>query len=242
MGRAHEVRAASMAKTAAKKSANNAKYAVAIYRAAKSGVPDPAMNLALRQEIEKAKKAQVPADVIKRQIEKASGKGAAAYEEASYEFMGPNNSQFIVECLTDNPNRTVTAVKTAFGRIGGSMAAVSYNFDYETLISFEGLSADDTMEFLLENDADVTDVTEEDGLTKVIAPASEYRKLSQIFSEQKPDLELIDDGVTYVPKSYVELTDEKDVEHYNRLRDLLAEIEDVQAVHHNIKGVDDDEE
>lgn len=241
MGRAHEVRAASMAKTAAKKSATNAKYAVAIYRAAKSGVPDPAMNLALRQEIDKAKKAQVPTDVIKRQIEKASGSGAAAYEEVRYEGFGPNNSQFIIEALTDNVNRTYTAIKTAFGKTGnklGVSGSVAFNFDYEALFKFEG-SADEAMEFLLENDADVTDVSENDGIVTVIAPSDAYLKISGLFAEKKPELELIEDGVTYVPKVTVELTDDKDIDHYQRLMTSLRENEDVQEVHNNVSNADD---
>ena len=118
MGRAHEVRAASMAKTAAAKSKLNNKYSRTIYMAAKSGVPDPESNLALKREIEKAKREQVNADTIKRAIEKAKGGSMESYYPVRYEGFGPNNSLLMIECLTDNENRTMTAVKVALQKTG----------------------------------------------------------------------------------------------------------------------------
>ena len=117
MGRAHEVRAAAMAKTAAFKSKNNAKYGTAVYVAAKSGIPDPDLNLNLKKEIERAKKNNVPSDVIKRAIEKAKGNTGEAYNFIRYEGFGPNNCMVIVDCLTDNVNRTYTSVKQHLGNV-----------------------------------------------------------------------------------------------------------------------------
>lgn len=102
MGRAHEVRAASMAKTAAAKSKLNNKWSRIIYMAAKSGVPDPDLNQNLKKEIEKAKREQVTADVIKRAIEKAKGANLESYDSMVLEGFGPGNSMFVIECLTDN--------------------------------------------------------------------------------------------------------------------------------------------
>ena len=97
MGRAHEVRAAAMAKTAAMKTKVYSRYGKEIYIAAKSGVPDPEMNLTLRSKIKEAKANQVPADVIKRAIEKAKGGSTESYDSLRYEGIGPNGATIIVE-------------------------------------------------------------------------------------------------------------------------------------------------
>ena len=110
MGRAHEVRAASMAKTAAAKSKLYSIYAKEILRVAK-GNPDPVNNLELRRVVEKAKKEQVPADVINRNIEKAKKGLAESYDVCEYEIFGPAGSTMIVKCLTDNSNRTLSLLK-----------------------------------------------------------------------------------------------------------------------------------
>ena len=121
MGRAHEVRAASMAKTAAAKSKLNNKWSRLIFMAAKGGVPDPDMNQTLKRTIEKAKKEQVTADVIKRAIDKAKGAVQTSYTELLLEGFGPGQSQLVIEALTDNHNRTQTAVKVALQKCGGKM-------------------------------------------------------------------------------------------------------------------------
>ena len=104
MGRAFEVRKVAMAKTAAAKTKVYSKYGREIYMAAKAGVPDPEINLNLRRVIEKAKKDQVPSDIIKRAIEKAKGGVDENYTEVRYEGFGPGNTLIIVDCLTDNTN------------------------------------------------------------------------------------------------------------------------------------------
>src|SRR3989339_723604 len=108
MGRAFEVRKVAMAKTAATKSKLYAKFGREIYLAAKSGTPDPDTNQTLKRMIEKAKREQVPADVIKRNIDKAKGGGEDNLSSIRYEGFGPGNSMLIVECLTDNVNRTIS--------------------------------------------------------------------------------------------------------------------------------------
>ena len=160
MGRAHEVRAASMAKTAAMKSSKYAKWGKEIFAAAKAGVPDPEMNQGLKNVIARAKKDQVPADVIKRAIDKAQGVKSGATKEKVYEGYGPGNVAVIVECLTDNDNRTYTEVRTAFNKTGGTIGtAVSYLFSRKAIFEFEGMSEDDAMEALLEAGADCEEIT-----------------------------------------------------------------------------------
>ena len=118
MGRAHEVRAASMAKTAAARSSLFNKWSKEIYVAAKSGVPDPEMNQTLKRVIERAKKEQVTADVIKRAIDKAKGGNGENYIATQYEGMSKGNSNIIVDCLTDNVNRTFAEVRNCFNKSG----------------------------------------------------------------------------------------------------------------------------
>lgn len=114
MGRAFEVRKSSMAKTANAKTKVNSKYGKEIYVAAKNGEPDPDVNQTLRRLIEKAKKDQVPAHVIEKAIEKAAGGAGEDYSTARYEGYGPGNCMVIVDCLTDNPNRTIKDVRLPF--------------------------------------------------------------------------------------------------------------------------------
>lgn len=245
MGRAHEVRAASMAKTAAAKSKLNNKYSRSIYVAAKSGVPDPELNLALKHEIEKAKREQVNADTIKRAIEKAKGGSMESYVPIRYEGFGPNNSMLIIECLTDNENRTLTAVKTALSRCGcklGVAGCVRHMFNYYAVFSFEGLSDEEALEAVMAADCDVVDIFNEDGVTTVYADSSNYQEVKQALLNAKADLVFLEDTTTYVPQTTVELTDEKEVAQFNRLRDMLDEIDDVQDLFHNIVNLPDEEE
>ena len=242
MGRAHEVRAASMAKTAAAKSKLNNKYSRTIYMAAKSGIPDPELNLALKHEIEKAKREQVNADTIKRAIEKAKGGSTENYYPIRYEGFGPSNSMLIIECITDNENRTLTAVKTALNRCGaklGVAGCVRHMFDYYAVFTFEGMSDEEAFEAVAE--FDVVDVFTEDGYTTVYANSSDYQGVRDALLAAKPDLTFVEDVVTYVPQNTVTLTDQKEIDQFNRLRSMLDDIDDVQDLFHNIVGLDDEE-
>lgn len=245
MGRAHEVRAASMAKTAAAKSKLNNKWSKIIYMAAKAGVPDPDLNQPLKKEIEKAKKEQVTADVIKRAIEKAKGGSQENYSPIRYEAFGPNNSMFIIDCLTDNVNRTYTAVRTAVTRCGfklGAPGSVAHMFTNTAIFSFTGLSDEETLEVLLMADCDVTDIELEDGITTVYASNTEYSKIRQALVEAMPDVEFLVDKTTLLPETYTQLTDEDDIRHFHRLMEQLDEVEDAQDVYHNVEGLSDVEE
>lgn len=245
MGRAHEVRAASMAKSAAAKSKLNAKFGMLIYRAAKSGIPDPEVNQALKKEIEKAKKAQIPTDLIKRTIEKAKGGEADAYSEIRYEGFGPGNSQIIIECLTDNVNRTYTAVRTILSRTGCKMGvpgSVTHMFNSQVFLSFEGFTDEETLEILVEADCDVSDIQYEEGLVTVIAPSNEYSKVKAAISDAKEDLEFLEDKIAWIPMSYITLTEEEDIRHMQKVLGLLDELDDVQEVFHNVEGLPEVEE
>lgn len=231
MGRAHEVRKESIAKTAAKKSKLYARYGKEIYIAAK-GKPDLDANLELKRLVDKARKDQVPKEVIDRAIEKAKGGVDENYNEARYEFIGPGGSLFIVECLTDNPARTIANVRNCFTKTGGKSGSVSHLFEHCSFFSFEG-DEDKTLEVLIENDIDVIDIEEEDGYISVLAEPNKYNEIKQALLSSITNIELENDEITWIPLSYVTLKDE-DYKNYEKLIELLEEDEDVNDVYHNV--------
>ena len=241
MGRAHEVRAASMAKTAAAKSKLNNKWSRLIYMAAKAGVPDPDLNQNLKKEIEKAKREQVTADVIKRAIEKAKGANQENYDPLTLEGFGPGNSMFIVECLTDNHNRTQTAVKVALQKCGGKIAgsgSVAHMFKNVALFSIDFMTEEEALETLLLADCEVEDIESEDGIVTITAPNTEYGKIREALKEVLPEgKEFLEDTVCWLPLNEVELASDKELEQMERLLSLLEEDEDVQDDYHNVTGL-----
>ena len=242
MGRAHEVRAASMAKTAAMKSSKYAKWGKEIFAAAKAGVPDPEMNQGLKNVIARAKKDQVPADVIKRAIDKAQGVKSGATKEKVYEGYGPGNVAVIVECLTDNDNRTYTEVRTAFNKTGGTIGtAVSYLFSRKAIFEFEGMSEDDAMEALLEAGADCEEITTVDDMVKITAQPSDFEAIKEGLLAKNPELEFETSMVDLIPSTYVDL-DEDHLGKFKRLLAALKEYDDVNEVYHNANLPEDDDE
>ena len=241
MGRAHEVRAASMAKTAAAKSKLNNKWSRIIYMAAKAGVPDPELNQNLKKEIEKAKREQVTADVIKRAIEKAKGANQENYDPLTLEGFGPGNSMFIIECLTDNHNRTQTAVKVALQKCGGKIAgsgSVAHMFKNVALFSIDFMTEEEALETLLLADCEVEDIESEDGIVTITAPNTEYGKIREALKEVLPEgKEFLEDTVCWLPLNEVELNGDKELEQMDRLLSMLEEDEDVQDVYHNVTGL-----
>ena len=243
MGRAHEVRAASMAKTAAMKSAKYARWNKEIFAAAKAGVPDPEMNQGLKNVIARAKKDQCPADVIKRAIEKAKGVTSGATKEKVYEGYGPGQVAVIVEFLTDNDNRTYTEARTAFNKTGGTIGtSVSYLFNRKAVFSYEGLSEDETMEALMEAGLDFEELTtDEDGFVKITAAPSDCEAIKEALLAVKPELEFEQAEVDMVPSTKVDL-DEDHLEKFRRFLEILSEYDDFENIYHNANLPDDFDE
>ena len=167
MGRAHEVRKVAMAKTAAAKAKLYSRYGKELYLAARAGGTDPDGNLTLRRLIAKAKKEQVPANVIKNAIDRVKSGATENYEEKTFEGYGPNGSTIIVKCLTDNINRTISQVRPAFTKSKaklGNEGSVAYLYDTYAILTFKGLDEEATLEALMEGDADCQEIeTLEDG-------------------------------------------------------------------------------
>ncbi len=237
MGRAHEVRKVAMAKTAAAKSKLYAKYGKEIYMAAKQGEPDPDLNQALKRIIDKAKKDQVTADVIKRAIDKAKGGSGEDYTPARYEGFGPGSSIVIVECLTDNVNRTIAEVRHCFtkneGKLGVSGSA-THMFNHQAVFVLPNVSEEEILELLIENDIDVNDIeSDEEGVT-LLGEATDYNNIKTAILDSNPNLEFSTDEIMWLPMMETELNEEEKNK-FNRLIDMLNNLDDVQEVFHNVK-------
>ena len=235
MGRAFEVRKVAMAKTAAAKSKVYAKFGREIYVAAKAGVPDPEMNAALKRVIERAKKEQVTADVISRAIEKAKGGADDNYQAARYEGFGPGSAQLVVECLTDNVNRTIAEVRTCFNKTGGKLGSVLHMFEQKSVFTFTGLTEDETLMILIEAGVDVKDYEVDEEYITVYGEPSQFNEIRTALKDAKPDLEFEEDEVEWLPLAKSSLNDDKEKEQFERLINMLEELDDVQKVYHNIE-------
>jgi len=237
MGRAFEVRKVAMAKTAATKSKLYAKFGREIYLAAKAGTPDPDTNQTLKRMIEKAKREQVPADVIKRNIDKAKGGGEDNLSSIRYEGFGPGNSMFIVECLTDNVNRTISEVRNCFTKTGGKLGisgSVVHQFNHQAVFSMKGITEDEVLEILVGNDLDVSDIeSDEEGVT-IYSDASNFSAIRIAFNDAKPDLEYDTEQIMWLPIMETTLNDEEEKDKFDRLMNMLDELDDVQDVYHNV--------
>lgn len=189
MGRSFENRKMSILKTAGQKSKLYSKYGLQLYVVAKSGVPDPDLNPALRNLIDKAKREQVPAHVIEKALEKARGVGGEDYVSARYEGFGPGGCSIIVDCLTDNNNRTITDVRNCFTKTGsklGPSGSVSHMFDHLAVLSFKGTNEEQVLEALLEAEVDVDELECKDGQLTLFAPAAEFYKAKTALLEAFP--------------------------------------------------------
>ncbi|PKK98799.1 MAG: YebC/PmpR family DNA-binding transcriptional regulator [Tenericutes bacterium HGW-Tenericutes-2] len=237
MGRAFEVRKVAMGKTAAAKSKVYAKYGKEIYMAAKAGSPDPDTNQALKRIIERAKKEQVTSDVIKRAIDKAKGGSDETYTSIRYEGFGPGSSMLIVECLSDNVNRTIAEVRNCFTKTGGKLGisgSVVHQFNHNAVFSLPGVTEDQVLEILVNNDLDVSDIeTDEAGVT-IYGASNDYNLIRTAISDTMPELELDTDEIMWLPIMETTLDLEEDQEKFERLLAMLDEIDDVQDVYHNV--------
>lgn len=236
MGRAHEVRKVAMEKTAAAKSKLYSKYGKEIYMAAKSGTPDPDTNQALKKIIEKAKKEQVTADIIKRAIEKAKGGSEESYIDVRYEGFGPGNSVIIVECLTDNVNRTIATVKNCFTKTGGKLGvggSVLHQFTHNSVFTLPGVTEDEVLEILINNNLDVSDIEEDEEGVTIFGADNDYNNIRTAIAEAKPDLNLTTEVIMWLPIMQTTLESE-DLEKFERMLSMLDELDDVQDVFHNV--------
>ena len=237
MGRFPNI-AASKAKTGAMKAKLYSTFAKEIYLAAKSGVPEVDNNLTLRRVVEKAKKSQVPSDVIERAINKAKGSSTDDYQTIIYEGFGPGQSTLLIKTLTDNVNRTVAFVREAFNKCHKSLGvsnSVSYNYDYLALLGTTSINEEQALETLLDNGIEPVDIEVEDGITIISLNLSDHYKAKDILDSNYPNIEYELDEEGYYAKDLIELTGE-DLELFTKLYNMLDDIEDVTAIYHNVKN------
>ncbi len=236
MGRAYEVRKASIQKTGAAKAKVYSMYAREIYQAAKNGGVEVEGNPSLKRLIEKAKKEQVPNDIVKRAIDKVNSGADETYTSASYEIFGPNGSNAIAVCLTDNVNRSVSSVRAVLNKCHvkmGAQGSVSYMYDHLSIVSFKGLDEEETLEVLIDAGVDVSDIEKEGDETIVYGEPNDLYKIKEAISNKLSDVQFDMDEITMIPKEKVKL-DGEDLDTFKRLLDMLDEVEDVQTVYHNV--------
>ena len=235
MGRFPNI-AASKAKTGAAKAKVYSSFAKEIYQTAKNGGTDPNGNLNLRRLIEKAKKEQVPNDVINRALEKAKGMGGEDYQTILYEGFGPGTSTLIIKTMTDNVNRTVAEVRAAFNKVHKSLGvtnSVSYNYDNLTLVSFKCENEEEIFNNLLEQELDITDFETEDGILTISVNPNLQHKLKDALENLVPNIDYLVDETGYYPKDKVTLSKEE-MEDFQKLMYILEDVEDVTNIYHNV--------
>lgn len=202
--------------------------------AVRNGGPDPEMNSRLRDVIAKAKEANMPNDTIQRSIKKAAGESDnIEYENITYEGYGPSGVAVIVECLTDNKNRTAANVRHAFSKYGGNLGTtgcVSFLFDRKGQIIIEkdmDLSEDDLM--MLALDAGAEDfIAEEEGFEIITAPED----FNQVYEALKAQgIKALSAEVTMIAQVPTRLSEQEDIDKLEKMFDQLEEDDDVQNVY-----------
>ncbi|MDO9271098.1 MAG: YebC/PmpR family DNA-binding transcriptional regulator [Methylobacter sp.] len=237
MGRAYQNRKVSMAKTSDAKAKVYSKYGREIYVSAKSGGVDPAGNLALRGLIERAKKDQVPTHVIEKAIDKAKGGGGEDFAPARYEGYGPGGCMVIVDCLTDNPNRTFGDVRQCFTKTKckiGTQGTVSHMFDHAAILAFKNADEDAVLDVLLSADVDVTDIESDEGKVTVFAPHADYFKAKQALSDSLGEIDFEVDEIQFLPRTVTAISGD-DIALFEKFLDMLSDLDDVQNVYHDVE-------
>jgi len=236
MGRAYEVRKASIQATGAAKGKIYTTFAKEIYLAAKKGVPEIESNVNLKRLVEKAKKNQVPNDIINRAIDKAKGVGGEDYQEIVYEGFGPGASTFIIKTLTDNVNRTVGEIRAAFNKVNKSLGvtnSVSYNYDYLGVLSFKCDKGEELFEELLNVGIEILDYEEDDGYITITMEPNDHNKVKDVIEKIIPDVDYEIDQIGMYPKEKITLNEE-DLEVFKKLYIMLDKIDDVTEIYHNV--------
>ena len=232
-------------KADAQRSKTFTKIAREIAVAVKLGGANPSSNAKLASLITKAKQNNIPNDNIERTIKKASGElGSVNYESCTYEGYGVGGSAVIVECLTDNKNRTAGDVRHSFDKFGGSLGAtgcVSYLFQRKGVIIIpreEGLDSDSLMMDALE--AGATDVQEYDDEIEVVTEPNDVQSVNEKL--EQAGYKSVSAESCLVPDSYVDL-DEAKLATFTKMLDMLEDLDDVQEVYHNVNlPIEPDEE
>lgn len=206
----------------------------------KMGGADPNVNSKLKDIIAKAKQNNMPNDSIERSIKKASGELAGVnYESITYEGYGVGGSAVIVECLTDNKNRTAGDVRHSFDKHGGSLGStncVSYLFNRKGIVLVVDVTDADAL-MLDAIEAGAVDVTEDEDAIEVITEPNQDGKMREAL--EKKGYTVISSETALVPDMYVDLNEEQ-LAKFQRMVDDLEDLDDVQEVYHNVNMPDEE--
>ena len=167
---------------------------------------------------------------------KAEGGGGEDFSVARYEGYGPGGCMVIVDCLTDNPNRTFGDVRQCFTKTKckiGTEGSVSHMFDHATILVFKG-DEEAALDALMMADVDVTDIENDDGKITVFAPNTEYAKAKTALTEAFDGIEFEVDEIQFLPKSSSPISGD-DVEMFDKFLEMLNDLDDVQNVYHNVE-------
>ena len=218
----------------AKRGALFTKLAREIITAARQGGGDQDANYRLRMAVDKAKANSMPAENIKRAIERASGTGADAeqYEEVTYEGLGPANVAVIVAAMTDNRNRTASEIRSVFSKAGGSLSTVGWQFEQKGVISLP-LNGNDPDEVTLAAiDAGASDVGAPDaGAIIVTTEPADLESVRRALSEGGFETDSAE--LSMEPTTKVEIGDEKTAKQVLLFMERLEDLDDVQNVYAN---------
>ena len=202
--------------------------------AARNGT-DPNSNPSLAMVIEKAKKASMPMSNIERSIARVKDKSAAQLEEVMYEGYGPAGVAVMVECATDNKNRTLPEVRHAFGKNGGRIAeagSVAFQFSKKGVIRVKGIGEDVQLQAIEAGAEDVFEEPENDETVIYTAP----NELAKVRDSLKAGgVEVVDAELTYVPNNNVEVGDPDTARKIVNLMDALEDLDDVTNTHTNFE-------
>jgi YebC/PmpR family DNA-binding regulatory protein len=217
------------------------KLAKDIIVAARSGLPDPDANIRLRIAIEKARAANMPKDNIERAVRRGSGedRDAAAFEEIVYEGYLPHSAAVMIECVTDNRNRTVGEIRALLNRYGGSLAesgAVSWQFERQAYFAFDpkGRSEEQVMEVAME--AGVDDFTYAADGVEFFAASTEFKAVGDAL--RAANIEVQEGQLRLEPTNLLDLSPDQTVQ-VMRIIELLDDLDDVQNVYSNLNVTDE---
>lgn len=237
MGRAFEVRKASIQKTGAAKAKLYSLFSREIYQAAKTGGTNVEANLELKRLVEKAKKEQVPGDIIKRAIDKVNSGIDENYTGVLYEIFGPAGATLIVTCLTDNVNRTLSYIRPALNKNNGKMGvsgSVMYMYDHLSIVKFKESDEAKIIDIMINNDIEIDDIDSDGEFITVYGLPEDLHKIKSAIKELIPAVEFIVDEIVYIAKDKVKLEGD-DLSSFTKMCDMLDEVEDVQSIYHNVE-------
>ena len=209
--------------------------------AAREGGGDPEMNVRLELAIDKAKAANMPKDSIERAIKRGTGedKEGAAFEEILYEGYAPNGVALMIECMTENRNRTVAELRHILSKAGGSMGdpgSVSWQFERMTYFAISADDYDFDAIFEIALEASAEDIKQDDDLIEIIGKPNSFQEIADHLT--KANIKPEESGIRFLPKQEISLDVEKTVKVMKTIENL-EELDDIQNIYSNLDITED---